>query len=67
MTIIYDVFARKEHPEPLIYVGSVEVATPDEAAKVSLKKYGPQSDWIEMVTVPQQAIITIFSEHEEIS
>jgi hypothetical protein len=62
---MYDVFARQEYPEPLIYIGSVEVDNADAVAGVSLEKYGPESEWIEMVAVPQQKIVTVFSEYGE--
>jgi hypothetical protein len=34
MSITYDVFARKEHPEPLVYIGSVEVENPEDVYSV---------------------------------
>lgn len=64
MSITYDVFARKEHPEPLVYIGSVEVENPEEVTSASLKQYGPESDWLEMVAVPHQQVIVVFSEKE---
>jgi hypothetical protein len=30
-----------------------------------LQQYGPESDWLEMVAVPQQQIIVVFSAQEE--
>ena len=39
MSITYDIFARKEHPEPLVYVGSFEVEQPEEISTASLKQY----------------------------
>jgi hypothetical protein len=65
MPTTYDIFARKEHPEPLVYIGSIEVETPAEVAAMSLQQYGPESDWLEMVAVPQQQIIVVFSAQEE--
>ena len=56
----YNVFARKEYPEPLIYIGSIEAANNQVAIEGSLKQFG-DSDWIEMLAVPQQEIITVFS------
>jgi hypothetical protein len=65
MPTTYDIFARKEHPEPLVYIGSIEVETPEEVAVMSLQQYGPESAWLEMVAVPQQQIIVVFSAQEE--
>lgn len=65
MGTTYDVFARQEYPEPLIYIGSVEVNNAAEVAGLSLEKYGPESEWIEMVAVPHQKIVTVFSEYGE--
>ena len=65
MTIRFDIFARKEHPEPLVYIGSVEVDSADQVAEASLAEYGPETDWIEMLAVPHQEMITVFSEQQE--
>jgi hypothetical protein len=65
MAIIYDIFARKQHPEPLVYIGSVEVERAEEVATTSLRRYGPESAWLEMVAVPQQQVIIVFSEKQE--
>ncbi len=65
MTTTFDVFARKEYPEPLVYVGSIDVDDGEDTAKVSLEKFGPDSEWIEMLAVPHHKIVTVFSEHEE--
>ena len=65
MSITYDVFARKEHAEPLAQIGSVEVEDPADVAEVSLAAYGPESNWLEMLAVPRQDVILVFSEHRE--
>lgn len=65
MPTTYDIFARKTHPDFLEYIGSVEVDNPDDVTRASLKKYGPESNWIEMLAVPQQKIITVFAEQAE--
>jgi len=65
MSTTYDVFARKEHPEPLVYIGSVEVDKTDDATSAALKAYGPESEWLEMVAVPHQYIAVVFSDNEE--
>jgi hypothetical protein len=67
MLTIYDLFARKEHPEPLAYIGSVEVEQADDVARISLERYGPESNWLELVAVPHQQVITVFSEYKEAS
>ena len=64
MSITYDVFARKEHAEPLVYIGSMEVENAEEVAPASLKQYGPESDWLEMIAVPHKQVIVVFSEKE---
>jgi hypothetical protein len=65
MSITYDVFARKEHPESLTYIGSVEVEHPDKVVEASLKTYGPESEWLEMIAVPHQEVTIVFSEQRE--
>jgi hypothetical protein len=65
MSIIYDVFARKSHPEPLIYIGSVQVNEAGEVARASLETYGPESEWLEMVAVPHRQVIRVFPEPKE--
>lgn len=65
MGIAYDVFARKEYPEPLTYIGSVEVDSADDVSRVSLEQYGPESEWLEMVAVPRDKVILVFSEQKE--
>lgn len=62
MVTTYDVYARKEHPDPLTYIGSVEVEDSDEVSQVSLAAYGPDSEWLEMVAIPQQEVIVVFPE-----
>ena len=63
---IYDIFARKEHPEPLIYIGSVEVEQAEQVAQASLDRFGPESKWLEMIAVPHKAVIMVFSEKETV-
>jgi hypothetical protein len=65
MSTTYDIFARKEHPEPLIYIGSIEVETPEAVVTASLKKFGPEHDWLEMIAVPHQQVIVVFAEKQE--
>ncbi len=65
MSTSYDIFARKEHPKPLVYLGSIEVETPEAVAAASLERFGPESDWLEMVAAPHQQVIVVFSEKQE--
>jgi hypothetical protein len=64
MPTTYDIFARKEHPEPLLYIGSLEVEQAGQVAQASLEQFGPESLWLEMIAVPRQAVILVFSEKE---
>lgn len=65
MSVTYDVFARKEHPQPLTYIGSVEVDQAGDAGQASLAQYGPESEWLEMIVVPHDKVILVFSEQKE--
>jgi hypothetical protein len=65
MSITYDVFARKEHAEPLAQIGSVEVENSADVVEVSLAAYGPDSNWLEMLAVPRQEVVLVFSEYRE--
>ena len=66
MSTTYDIFARKEHPEPLVYVGSVDVEKADDVTQASLEQFGPESGWLEMVAVPHREVIVVFPEKEEV-
>jgi 1,2-phenylacetyl-CoA epoxidase PaaB subunit len=65
MKTTYDVFARKEHAEPLVYIGSVEADNDEDVAKRCLERYGPESDWVEMVSAPHNEVIVVFAEQKE--
>jgi len=65
MRATYDIFARKEHAEPLLYIGSVKAENAGNVTKACLKKFGPVSDWLEMVAAPHQKVIVVFPEKEE--
>ncbi len=67
MPKIYTIFARKEHAEPLVYIGVVEAASDDEASQQALQDHGPESQWLEMVLAPQQAMLTVFTEDTEVA
>lgn len=62
MSITYDVFARKEYAEPLVYIGPVEVDNAGEVAQTSLEKYGPESEWLEMIAVSHDQVFLVFSD-----
>lgn len=66
MSTTYDIFARKEHPEPLVYIGSIQVEQAEQVAQASLEQFGPESEWLEMVAVPHQAVLVVFSEKETV-
>ncbi|MCB0153782.1 MAG: phenylacetic acid degradation b [Anaerolineae bacterium] len=67
MAIQYDVFARKAHPEFLEQIGSVEVAEAADVRQAMLAAFGPEQAWLEMLAVPRQAVITVFSEQQEMA
>lgn len=62
MSLTYDIFARKEHPEPLVYIGSIQVDDAAQVPQTSLEQYGPESEWLEMVAIPHEEVILVFSE-----
>ena len=66
MSTSYDIFARKKHPEPLAYIGSIEVEPGEQVVQASLEQFGPESEWLEMVAVPHKAVIVVFSEKEAV-
>ncbi len=65
MNTTYHIFARKEHAEPLTYIGSIEVETAESVAAASLARFGPESNWLEMIAAPQPQVIIVFSEKQE--
>lgn len=60
----YDVFARKARIDPLHHVGSV-VAPNDDLARAYARATYDEERWVEMMIVPKQAIITLWSPGEE--
>ncbi len=60
-THIYEVFARKNHEEPLKHVGSVN-ASDDELAKAYAWTVYDEENWVEMCVIPRSAVIPI-TEH----
>ena len=67
MGIQYDVFARRAHPDFLEQIGTVEVTGEAEVGQTVLAEFGPESEWLEMVAVPHQAVITVFAEQKEVA
>ena len=65
MSTTYDIFARKEHAEPLVYIGSGEAHKDADVTPTGREKFGPESEWLEMVAVPHQQVIVVFPEKEE--
>lgn len=55
--VLYEVFARKERKEPLSHVGTVR-ATSVEFARVYARNTYDEENWVEMVIVPREAMIT---------
>jgi len=57
---IYEVFARKNHGEPLMHVGSVN-APNDDLAKVYAWTAYEEEAWVEMCVVKRQAIVPVLN------
>jgi 1,2-phenylacetyl-CoA epoxidase PaaB subunit len=53
--VIWEVFARADHAEPLHHVGTVTEEDGDLAA-VSARAIYDEQPWIEMIIVPRTAI-----------
>ena len=60
----YVVFARKVRVEPLRQVGSV-VAPDDELAKAYARATYDEERWVEMMIVPNDAVISLWAPGEE--
>ena len=60
----YDVFARKARIDPLHHVGSA-VAPNDDLARAYARATYDEERWVEMMIVPKQAIITLWSPGED--
>lgn len=58
--IIYEVFARKNHEEPLMHVGSVN-APNDDLAKVHAWTAYDEETWVEMCVVRRQEVIPVLN------
>ena len=52
---VWEVFARKEYPEPLHNVGTV-TEDDEDLALVSARAIYDEQPWIEMIIVPRAAI-----------
>lgn len=62
--MIYEVFARKNHEEPLLHVGSVN-APNDELAKVHAWTAYDEEKWVEMCVVPRREVIPVLNPEEK--
>jgi 1,2-phenylacetyl-CoA epoxidase PaaB subunit len=60
----YEVFARKTRQEPLRQVGSV-VAPDDDLAMAYARATYDEERWVEMMIVPRDAVIPLWSPGEE--
>lgn len=60
---IYEVFARKNHEEPIMHVGSVN-ASNDELAKVYAWTTYDEEKWVEMCVVRRSDIIPVLNPEE---
>ncbi len=60
----YEVFARKARVDPLHHVGSV-VAPDDDLARAYARATYDEERWIEMVIVPKESVIRLWSPGEE--
>lgn len=61
---IYEVFARKNHEEPLAHVGSVN-APNHELAKVYAWTAYDEETWVEMCVVSRREIIPVLNPEEK--
>ncbi|MFQ5605909.1 MAG: phenylacetic acid degradation b [bacterium] len=60
---VYEVFARKNHDESLMHVGSVN-ASDGELAKVYAWTMYDEENWVEMCVAPRRAFIRVTHECE---
>ncbi len=60
----YEVFARRKRIDPLHLVGSV-VAPDDDLAAAYARATYDEERWVEMVIVPKDALIPLWSPGEE--
>jgi 1,2-phenylacetyl-CoA epoxidase PaaB subunit len=61
---IYEVFARKNHEEPLMHVGSVN-ASNDELARVYAWTAYDEEKWVEMCVVRRHEVIPVLNPEEK--
>jgi len=57
----YMILARKSYDEPLKEVGVIKAASREQVRDSALATY-PDDDWLEMVALPQVALISVFVE-----
>ena len=54
----FHIYGRKEYPRPLTFVQTIEAETEQEVQQ-KLKKLTQDTQWIEMVAIPEEAIIPL--------
>ncbi len=55
---LYEVFARKERRDALAHIGTVR-APNDDFAKVYARNTYDEENWVEVIVVPRNALITV--------
>lgn len=58
---VFEVFARKNHEEPLMHIGSINAADEDLAKVYAWTMYD-EENWVEMCVVPRDSVIQITHE-----
>lgn len=54
----YIIFARKKYDEPLAEIGTITAKDNNAASQAALDAY-PDGDWLEMVAIPERAIVHV--------
>lgn len=54
----FHLYGRKEYPRPLTFIQTVEAASEQEMEE-KVKSLTRDPQWIEMVAIPEEAIITL--------
>jgi len=58
VTKTYHVYGRKTHPEPLAYLGWLEIEAVAGLREKALEQFG-DAGWVELVAFPEEAIIRV--------
>lgn len=61
--LIYEVFARKNHEEPLMHIGSVN-APNDELARVYSWTAYDEERWVEMCVVRRSQVVPVLNAND---